>query len=1014
MRRVVIGLAAVLVAAGALVGVESGSRTPASAQDAPTAMVTGETDLGTKAIEHELPLPSTKTLFEYEEMLFPWIRSREYATQLGWIMDKRVRDTGPYVKGIYYGTHPAVRIFYSPKVMYWLTGNPDYWPDGKAKGLAVPKKPREGAIPDGGMIVKEMFQPPAARYEEMSDEEIVATLYTPTSPGWTVMVKDSNGAPDGWFWASVWVGQHYDSPTTLDYPHAGFGLACNRCHAVAEEKGTFSALRNIKGFAGDPLAFFVDETWRKIPRALQPYTATHGPDLPAFQAREDPGPCVPNPEFLFTFDTMAKVCYEHVTLFPSEANDHVPKDPKADQEYLSSDQCMMCHSGANSRYSFGPIMFLETEIGGLNVSPYGEWRWSPMGLAGRDPIFHSQIESEISMLKDMLGGEAGQFYSDQLVNTCLRCHGATGKRTYDHDQGVGGEYWNEKAKMDLDWIYVTDQKDPRHKYAALMRDGISCMVCHRQVEDYPNIAEFLQNNITGQFASGPQNEVYGPFEKVVTKPMENATGLTPKYNPYIKTSRMCGSCHVVNLPVVDWPLDNPPGDDHMTEDQVQQLLASEKNPNFQGFLHRIEQATYLEWLNSMYQTEFGEPGPTAKNCQDCHMRTEYHSRDGKVRVDPIQTKIATIEDEDYPEADHRIPQADLTVQFRKEGFRRHTFQGLNIFLMEIFRQFNDVLGVRLTDFETGTNGLDFALDNYVTNARENTAKVEILKVETEGNRLEADVRVTNLAGHRLPSGVGFRRLFLEFVVFDEKAGRERVYWASGRTNGVGVLIDWDGHVLPEEFFEEYEEDGETRQHFHEHHNVITNMNQVQVYEELATDASGKITTSFIRRAHHLKDNRLLPIGWSKAGPSSDVPSAFLEATYPGHETEHDAEYQDGSGSDVVKYVATLPEGFDASQYKVRATLYSQAWAPYYLRDRFSNVPEGPDGDARRRLYYLASHLQTEGTEIEGWKFKIQSATWPRPEGEAAPAPAMTHPEEGEAPEDGECFGDENPAGKGCG
>ena len=30
----------------------------------------------------------------------------------------------------------------------------------------------------------------------------------------------------------------------------------------------------------------------------------------------------------------------------------------------------------------------------VNISPYGEWRASPMGLAGRDPVFYAQLESE--------------------------------------------------------------------------------------------------------------------------------------------------------------------------------------------------------------------------------------------------------------------------------------------------------------------------------------------------------------------------------------------------------------------------------------------------------------------------------------------------------------------------------------------------------------------------------------------------------------------------------------------
>ena len=154
---------------------------------------------GLHAGEHPLPLPTTMSHIEYEKILFPFIKSRAYATQLGWGHDKYVRDTGAYVKGKYYGTHPAVRCFYSPKVMYWLTGEPDFWPEGRDAGVAPHKGPREGVIPDGGMIIKEMLPPPAARYEGMTEEEILAVLRLPTSAGCDVMIKDSSGSPDGWF-----------------------------------------------------------------------------------------------------------------------------------------------------------------------------------------------------------------------------------------------------------------------------------------------------------------------------------------------------------------------------------------------------------------------------------------------------------------------------------------------------------------------------------------------------------------------------------------------------------------------------------------------------------------------------------------------------------------------------------------------------------------------------------------------------------------------------------------------
>ena len=61
---------------------------------------------------------------------------------------------------------------------------------------------------------------------------------------------------------------------------------------------------------------------------------------------------------------------------------------------------MTCHSG-NAWMGSKFVMILEPKSSNpVNVSPYGEWRWSPMGLAGRDPIFYAQLESELAYLKD--------------------------------------------------------------------------------------------------------------------------------------------------------------------------------------------------------------------------------------------------------------------------------------------------------------------------------------------------------------------------------------------------------------------------------------------------------------------------------------------------------------------------------------------------------------------------------------------------------------------------------------
>ena len=99
------------------------------------------------AQEHSLPLPTSvpsAQFVDYEKNFLDFLQKGTYK-DLKWCLDKEVRDTGPYHGGTYYGTHPAVRIYYSPKIMQWLTAG------------------RQGAIPDGAMIIKEQYTPPAAR-----------------------------------------------------------------------------------------------------------------------------------------------------------------------------------------------------------------------------------------------------------------------------------------------------------------------------------------------------------------------------------------------------------------------------------------------------------------------------------------------------------------------------------------------------------------------------------------------------------------------------------------------------------------------------------------------------------------------------------------------------------------------------------------------------------------------------------------------------------------------------------
>ena len=963
--------------------------------------------------ESGLPLPSTflpSKLPDFQSQLKTFLTKGKYK-ELRWCEDKGLRDTGPYVNNTSYGVHPTVKIYYSPAIVEWL----------------LRKNPDE-AIPDGAMIVKEQYAAPAARYQVQRPALL---------RGWTIMIKDAKGAKDGWYWDESWAAQCTDNnKPPFAVPYGGFGLYCTRCHASAEKELTFSYTKNIKGFPGEYDSFFVDLSWATEPTPPPPpapgpcdapdsdqIMPTGGHTQPHIEPRElavdllkekaamssaAPGP---DPKFVAFFKSIAPVPLDQVSKFPGETFDHVVAQnvqgltgaaANANQ-FLTSDACMGCHSAG----TYGNIMLYsgvtqaDSSTPKMNVSPFGEWRWSPMGLAGRDPIFYAQLESEIAFMQDFFKDNKKKMEAAirGVNNTCFKCHGVMGKRLLDDDHGG-----TNQGDFKPEFVYATydDPKpdNPRtYIYGALARDGVSCMACHRIVEDKlarnetDPLTSFLKSNITGNFTVGPVDQIFGPFtdQEIVTDPMNNSIGIKPKHDPYIKKSRMCGNCHTINLPLMDNPTLDP-GKPH------------------------LEQLTYLEWLNSGYQNEIGN-SPKAQTCQDCHMATKYSNSKGTLTVPVIRQPIAFIEDDQYPQTGNRLPADKIRVRFRDKGFARHQLQGLNVSLLEMFRQYmkgyssngstmlaNQILGVRQNDYMSGLDDLSTAIDAFVELGQNSTASVALSPVTVSNQKLIADVMVTNNTGHRLPSGVGFRRAFLEMKVIENATGQ--TVWCSGCTNELGVITDGGGAQskrLPSELFDVYNDGskpanhdypapcnnnflpGINPQYYQPHYfwdldketgSAITRQDQVQIYEELNLNNQCALTTSFIRRDYQLKDNRLLPFGWTSTGPLKPdktpyIPEAFLHETHP-VKVEGDPAYANGSGTNIVRYEVPL-NARNPTNLTVTATLYYQSIPPYYLNDRFREAPDGP---ATRRLYYLTSNLQTKGTAIENWKLKIAGSSQP--------------------------------------
>ena len=289
----------------------------------------------------------------------------------------------------------------------------------------------------------------------------------------------------------------------------------------------------------------------------------------------------------------------------------------------------------------------------------------------------------------------------------------------------------------------------------------------RQAALNPGLTGFAKT-FTGSFFVGPPDELYGQFQDPKKKSMHAAIGSNPVHSANVSSSEMCGSCHTVHLPVLH---------------------------RGRKIGHVYEQTTYPEWAFSDYRTGTTPDGALplgagskAQSCQGCHMPSK------DARGNPYRSKIAAIQEyTNFPQAEHTLDPKDIDLPERA-GFATHTLVGLNIFLLKMAWQFPDILGLRRTDpmmSDLGVDPLVHSQQVMLEQAANRTAEIAVGEVKAEDGALSARVTVNNRVGHKFPSGVAFRRAFIEFSVLDAD---NQVMWASGRTNGVGVIVDDKGNA----------------------------------------------------------------------------------------------------------------------------------------------------------------------------------------------------------------------------
>jgi hypothetical protein len=224
-----------------------------------------------------------------------------------------------------------------------------------------------------------------------------------------------------------------------------------------------------------------------------------------------------------------------------------------------------------------------------------------------------------------------------------------------------------------------------------------------------------------------------------------------------------------------------------------------------------EQVPYLEWFYSDYRR--------TASCADCHM----------------------------PEAQGGVAIASSSTNPRSP-FARHIFAGANPYILTMLQQFGQELGVT-----AGTEHFQESIDASLDLLQSETADVTVEDLALRGARLSGKVVVENLAGHKFPTAYPSRRTWLHITVHDVG----------------GALVFESGAALPDGSIEGNDNDADPTA-FEPHYQAIVGPNQVQIYEAILRDSEGAVTTSVVRAAGYLKDNRLLADGFQKSAPYEDI------------------------------------------------------------------------------------------------------------------------------------------------
>lgn len=397
-------------------------------------------------------------------------------------------------------------------------------------------------------------------------------------------------------------------------------------------------------------------------------------------------------------------------------------------------------------------------------------------------------------------------------------------------------------------------------------DGVSCVPCHMQKEE--GIGNFFSGQLQLDTLGRP---IYGPYadDDIFGAPMESFVNYVPKYGAQILDAGLCAGCHTLITETVDF-------DGNHTGDQF------------------VEQATYHEWLNSEFNNE--EHPATGITCQGCHV--------------PLLNDSFGV-----------VLSANYAFLARKTPFGEHHFAGANTFMLNILK--DNANALRVTAYP---EQFDSSIARTLRMLQQHTLMTEVSVAARDQDTAFIDVKLTNLAGHKFPSGYPSRRAWVQLVV----------------TNAGGDTLYNNGAPTP---------DGDIAGHdplWEPHYDAITSADQVQIYEMVMGDVNDGFTTVLERAKAPLKDNRLAPAGFSVNHSTYDT-TMIVGTALTDPDFNHDEMGVEGSGSDIVHY--HVPMGGEIGLINITATVWYQSVPPRSVADMFTQT--SPEIDSFKDMYLAA-------------------------------------------------------------